>query len=83
MLKHSKPFKCNVPGCKRIEGFTTSNDLERHQKSIHRKDIDKKSYQCAVENCRNKEKIWPRLDNFKQHVERMHKDEDVHDLVTR
>ncbi len=83
MLKHSKPYKCDIPGCKRIEGFTTQNDLERHQKSLHRKDIDKKSYQCAVENCRNKEKIWPRLDNFKQHIERMHKCEDVHNLIQR
>lgn len=82
-LKHDKPFKCEVPGCKRTEGFTTTNDLDRHQRSLHRKGIDKKSYRCAVENCRNKEKTWPRLDNFKQHVERMHKDENVLDVIER
>ena len=83
MLKHEKPFKCKEPGCKRTEGFTTTNDLERHQRSLHRKGIDKKSYRCAIENCRNREKTWPRLDNFKQHVERMHKDADVQDVIQR
>ncbi|KAF1940248.1 hypothetical protein EJ02DRAFT_350471 [Clathrospora elynae] len=83
-LKHDKPFKCEEPGCKRAGlGFTTTNDLDRHKKCVHRIDLTKKSYQCAAENCRNKEKIWPRLDNFKQHVERMHKDKDSIDLIKR
>lgn len=75
---------CNLPGCKRNgQGFTTVNDLDRHKKSVHRIGLLKKSYQCASETCRNKEKIWPRLDNFKQHIERMHKDEDHNDLIKR
>ncbi|KAL1794987.1 hypothetical protein ACET3X_006803 [Alternaria dauci] len=83
MLKHDKPFKCEVAGCKRTEGFTTTNDLDRHRRSLHQKGIDNKSYRCAVENCRNRGKTWPRLDNFKQHVERMHKDDDVGDVIKR
>ncbi|KAH8732852.1 hypothetical protein GQ44DRAFT_696544 [Phaeosphaeriaceae sp. PMI808] len=82
-LKHEKPFSCNVPGCKRNAGFTTINDLNRHKKSVHHIDLFKKSYQCRSKTCRNKAKIWPRLDNFKQHIERMHPDEDVIDLVKR
>ena len=75
---------CKEPGCKRRgQGFTTVNDLDRHRKSVHRIGLLKKSYQCASENCRNREKIWPRLDNFKQHIERMHKDEDELDLIKR
>jgi hypothetical protein len=83
-LKHEKPYKCNWPKCKRGEqGFTTVNDLDRHKKSVHQVRLLEKSYQCASESCRNKEKIWPRLDNFKQHIERMHKGEDIHDLIKR
>ncbi|CAO2656646.1 Nn.00g054490.m01.CDS01 [Neocucurbitaria sp. VM-36] len=84
ILKHKKPFKCDVPNCKRAgQGFTTINDLDRHKKSVHRIGLRTKSYQCAAANCRNKEKIWPRLDNFKQHIDRMHGDEDDLDLIKR
>ncbi|KAH7076763.1 hypothetical protein BKA63DRAFT_289270 [Paraphoma chrysanthemicola] len=83
-LKHEKPFKCEEPNCKRTGlGFTTVNDLDRHKKSVHRIGLLKKSYQCASESCRSKEKIWPRLDNFKQHIERMHKEEEPEDLIKR
>lgn len=84
MLRHNKPFKCHVPGCRRGgKGFTTVNDLNRHKKSVHRIGALENSYQCASEHCRNREKIWPRLDNFKQHIHRMHKDEDEQDLIRR
>lgn len=75
---------CTELGCKRAtQGFTTVNDLDRHKKSVHKIGVLNKSYQCASELCRNKDKIWPRLDNFKQHIERMHKDEDELDLIKR
>lgn len=84
ILRHDKPYLCDQPRCKRNgQGFTTVNDLDRHKKSVHRIGLLNKSYQCASETCKNKEKIWPRLDNFKQHVERMHKDEDEADLIKR
>jgi hypothetical protein len=83
-FKHDKPFMCDIPGCKRDgRGFTTVNDLDRHKKSVHRINLLRKSYQCASRNCRNREKIWPRLDNFKQHIDRMHKEEDDIDLIKR
>ncbi|KAF2682432.1 hypothetical protein K458DRAFT_405700 [Lentithecium fluviatile CBS 122367] len=86
MLKHDKPHVCDHPGCRRAisgKGFTTINDLQRHKKSVHRIGVQKDSYQCASENCRNRGKIWPRLDNFKQHISRMHKGEDEADLIRR
>jgi hypothetical protein len=76
MLRHDKPFRCDVPNCNRADGFTTSNDLDRHKKSIHK-------IGCASEKCKTKTKVWPRLDNFKQHIERIHKDEDEEDLIKR
>ncbi|KAF2874923.1 hypothetical protein BDV95DRAFT_486726 [Massariosphaeria phaeospora] len=84
MLKHDKPFKCDISNCRRNgKGFTTINDLARHKKSVHRIGALRNSYQCASENCRNREKVWPRLDNFKQHIHRMHRDEDEQDLIRR
>ncbi|KAF2788827.1 hypothetical protein K505DRAFT_101907 [Melanomma pulvis-pyrius CBS 109.77] len=84
MLKHIKPFKCDIPNCKRGgQGFATENDLMRHKKSVHRIGMLTNSYQCASESCRNREKIWPRLDNFKQHIHRMHLNEDETDLIRR
>ncbi|KAF2729087.1 hypothetical protein EJ04DRAFT_589820 [Polyplosphaeria fusca] len=84
LLKHHKPFKCNQVNCRRAgKGFTTINDLNRHKKSVHRIGATQNSYQCASETCRNKEKIWPRLDNFKQHISRMHRDEDESELIRK
>ena len=85
MLKHDKPHRCDIPGCTRPSGFTTTNDLIRHQKSKHKMhSIGKtKSYKCAGNTCRNPEKEWPRLDNFKQHIVRMHPDENIDELVAR
>ena len=84
LLKHEKPHKCDVHNCKRNgKGFATINDLDRHKKSVHGIDIDKKSWKCAAERCKSREKCWPRLDNFKQHVRRMHKDEDELDFIKR
>jgi len=85
MLKHEKPFKCGQPGCTRAQGFITVNDLNRHLKSVHKLKMDckTKSYRCASTKCRNPDKEWPRLDNFKQHILRMHRDEDVQDLINR
>ncbi|KAL6711824.1 hypothetical protein ACN47E_002867 [Coniothyrium glycines] len=82
-LKHKKPFKCTEHGCRRIRGFTTVNDLNRHKKSVHRLGLEDGRFKCASVNCRNKGKVWPRLDNFKQHIERMHPDEDHDFLIQR
>lgn len=86
MLKHDKRHTCDIPSCPRAAvgaGFTTINDLNRHKKSVHRVGGENRSYRCASESCRNKDKIWPRLDNFKQHICRMHKGEDEDDLIRR
>jgi hypothetical protein len=85
MLKHQKPHRCEIAGCNRTMGFTTVNDLIRHQKSVHKLDLKgkTKSYKCAAIDCRNPDKEWPRLDNFKQHIIRMHPNEDVQELIER
>lgn len=46
-----------------------------------------KSYQCTVANCRSKDKKWPRADNFRQHLKRVHllkpEDDDLEKYVYR
>ena len=60
------------------------NDLNRHEKSVHGKDVRKtKSYKCFSPDCAKGEKIWPRLDNFKQHLVRMHTAENFAQLLLR
>lgn len=62
---------CQEPGCSRKLGFGTPNDLLRHQQSVHSADGIK--YRCMEGSCETKPpKDWPRADNFKQHLKRMH-----------
>jgi serine/threonine protein kinase len=76
-----KPYVCNLLNCYRNgEGYTTRSDLERHQRSPHNM---RTFYKCASETCRNREHTWPYLENFKQHVHRMHQEENEEDLVRR
>ncbi|CZR60616.1 uncharacterized protein PAC_10512 [Phialocephala subalpina] len=75
-LRHTRPFECNVQGCNRIEGFSTPNDLDRHMKSKHSELLTSstgiKKFRCVVPGCKSKDKAWPRLDNFKSHLKRVH-----------
>ncbi|KAI1466016.1 uncharacterized protein F4812DRAFT_93419 [Daldinia caldariorum] len=72
--RHDKPFKCIVKGCTRREGFSTPNDLDRHKRSLHPgEDAVGDRYRCQVGPCANKDKIWPRADNFRAHMKRVHK----------
>ncbi|KAI1380874.1 hypothetical protein F4677DRAFT_441203 [Hypoxylon crocopeplum] len=87
--RHDKPFKCDVENCTRREGFSTPNDLDRHKRSLH---PDEKAagnrYSCPVGACKNKDKIWPRADNFRAHMKRVHQrhlasDEDLDEFKLR
>ncbi|KAI1350836.1 hypothetical protein F5Y01DRAFT_305027 [Xylaria sp. FL0043] len=76
--RHKKPFKCDVKGCTRTEGFSTTNDLDRHKRSVHpgAQTLGNR-YVCQIGSCKNKDKIWPRADNFKAHLKRVHLKETV------
>lgn len=88
-LRHRKPYKCVVPGCTRKDGFSTTNDLERHTKSKHPSEVQGlesiRRFRCCVPGCKSKDKSWPRLDNFKSHLRRVHqvKDEDDFDSMIK
>jgi len=71
--RHRKAYICNVSGCTRKEGFGTLNDLDRHKGSVH-PDVFNAGprFRCHIGSCQTKDKIWPRADNFRQHLKRMH-----------
>lgn len=74
--KHEKPHRCDVPGCTRTEGFSTPNDVDRHKRSCHpEQSANGKYFRCIIDGCRKKDKKWPRADNFRQHLKRVHKRE--------
>lgn len=68
--RHDKPFHCDVPGCSRKLGFGTSNDLARHKQCVHNAVGPK--FRCPIGPCLSKRKDWPRADNFRQHLKRVH-----------
>lgn len=81
--RHDLNFRCHEPHCKRKDGFANANDLQRHQHSVHRKRGLQPNYKCFGESCLKAEKEWPRLDNFKCHLKKMHPHEDQEHLITR
>jgi hypothetical protein len=84
--RHNKEHVCRVPGCARADGFTTVNDLERHQRSVHNirpGHGQSRQYKCFGQNCSAAKKVWPRFDNFKQHLKRMHSDKDMEMLISK
>ncbi|KEY70310.1 hypothetical protein S7711_07007 [Stachybotrys chartarum IBT 7711] len=72
--RHSKPYHCPHSGCRRSkEGFSTKNDLTRHRKSVHREhEGNGRLYVCREGSCVDKVKVWPRADNFRHHLEKVH-----------
>ncbi|KAJ5820551.1 hypothetical protein N7474_006142 [Penicillium riverlandense] len=68
------------------KGSATINDLARHKKCVHNKKPErgpKMVYMCFGKQCSRRDKTWPRLDNFRQHLTRMHGDEDADLLLKR
>ncbi|KAH8588493.1 hypothetical protein B0O99DRAFT_600727 [Bisporella sp. PMI_857] len=72
-LRHAKPYICQVPGCPRVEGFSTKSDLDRHAQHKHPELSAKvERYRCRFPGCKSADKSWPRLDNFRSHLQRVH-----------
>ena len=81
---HERPYLCDLSHCTRQTGFATDNDLRRHKKSVHELEISGlpgKTYRCAAKGCRNWDKIWLRLDNFRQHVIKMHSEQSLEEVI--
>lgn len=77
-MKHTKPFRCGILGCKRqAQGFTSANDRDRHMNSVHKRSSGRGAagavgYDCVYDHCRDNGKIFWRLDNFRNHLKKKH-----------
>src|SRR3979490_2183598 len=74
MDKHDRPYKCMEPGCDKIQGFTYSGGLLRHQREVHKKNATtKKPLMCPYGDCnRSTGNGFTRQENLKEHLRRRH-----------
>ena len=78
--REKKAHKCEH--CNK--SFGTRNDLERHQKAVHRKTSSSgppKSFKCFGCGCERSNKLLSRWDNLKAHIQRKHENEDAEKLM--
>ncbi len=74
-----KPYACPLVECS--SQFLHYSDLSRHQRTVHMRQESRQGYRCAFKGCPKADKIWTRLDSFKQHVLKRHQNADVQDII--
>jgi hypothetical protein len=74
MDKHERPYKCIEPGCEKLQGFTYSGGLLRHQREVHKKNgTTKATLFCPEPNCnRHSGTGFTRRENLNEHIRRRH-----------
>ena len=74
MDKHDRPYKCQEPGCDKVQGFTYSGGLLRHQREVHKMNTStKKALMCPYPDCnRSSGHGFTRQENLKEHLRRRH-----------
>lgn len=89
MDKHDRPYKCTVKGCEKLQGFTYSGGLLRHEREVHKMHGGtKKSLFCPFTDCKRSSGAgFTRKENLAEHVRRVHRrtsmSADMHGLVIR
>ncbi|CAN9229855.1 unnamed protein product [Alternaria alternata] len=89
MDKHDRPYKCNVKGCEKLQGFTYSGGLLRHEREVHKMHGGtKKSLFCPFHDCKRSSGAgFTRKENLAEHVRRVHRrtsmSADMHGLIIR
>ena len=74
MDKHERPYKCTEAGCEKLQGFTYSGGLLRHQREVHKKNgTAKATLFCPDVNCnRHTGQGFTRRENLNEHIRRRH-----------
>lgn len=74
MDKHDRPYRCPDPGCAKLQGFTYSGGLLRHEREVHGKHGGPKAQlRCPHEDCkRHTGKGFTRKENLNEHIRRVH-----------
>jgi hypothetical protein len=75
MDKHDRPYKCAVKGCEKLQGFTYSGGLLRHEREVHKMHGGtKKSLFCPFADCKRSSGVgFTRKENLAEHVRRVHR----------
>ncbi|MCJ1374375.1 hypothetical protein MMC20_005607 [Loxospora ochrophaea] len=75
MDKHNRPYVCQEPGCDKIQGFTYSGGLLRHQREVHKQHGGPKTrYMCPFQDCkRSSGQGFSRKENLNEHLRRVHR----------
>lgn len=74
MDKHDRPYRCPDPTCSKLQGFTYSGGLLRHEREVHRKHGGpKEQLHCPEATCkRHNGPGFTRKENFNEHMRRVH-----------
>jgi hypothetical protein len=89
MDKHDRPYKCSVKGCEKLQGFTYSGGLLRHEREVHKMHGGtKKSLFCPFHDCKRSSGAgFTRKENLAEHIRRVHRrtsmSADMHGLIIR
>ncbi|KXT03974.1 hypothetical protein AC578_9323 [Pseudocercospora eumusae] len=74
MDKHDRPYRCPHPSCAKLQGFTYSGGLLRHEREVHGKHGGPKAQlMCPHPTCkRHSGKGFTRKENLNEHLRRVH-----------
>jgi len=74
MDKHDRPYRCPHQDCSKLQGFTYSGGLLRHEREVHGKHGGPKAQlMCPYEDCkRHSGKGFTRKENLNEHMRRCH-----------
>jgi hypothetical protein len=75
MDKHDRPYKCTAPGCEKLQGFTYSGGLLRHEREVHKMHGGtKKPLFCPHSDCKRSSGAgFTRRENLAEHIRRVHR----------
>jgi hypothetical protein len=75
MDKHDRPYKCKVLGCEKLQGFTYSGGLLRHEREVHKLHGGTKTLaRCPFPNCKRSSGAgFTRKENLHEHIRRVHR----------
>nr|OQO22860.1 hypothetical protein B0A51_09282 [Rachicladosporium sp. CCFEE 5018] len=74
MDKHDRPYTCPQPQCAKLQGFTYSGGLLRHEREVHGKHGGpREQLRCHIAGCkRTTGKGFTRKENLNEHLRRVH-----------
>ncbi|MCJ1389849.1 hypothetical protein MMC18_002706 [Xylographa bjoerkii] len=75
MDKHTRPYVCHEPGCEKIQGFTYSGGLLRHEREVHKQHGGPKAPRmCPHRDCKRSSGTgFSRKENLNEHLRRVHR----------